>query len=138
MFALQRKFRIASMIETGVVPVGWIVAVFALLAATTVMCVIRFMTAKTTGRRVRERSVLVTIQACGFLVLAKQREFRGVVVKLGVGPLGRLMTRCAVVVHRILMRFVVAVTIDAVRRRLAMFLILGMTVAALGFEMCVE
>ena len=36
------------------------------------------------------------------------------------------------------MRFVVAMTANAFRRRVAMFLVAGMTVGALGFEMCAE
>ena len=93
------------------------------------------MACEAIGRRVREGSVLVTIQACGFLVLANQRVFRGVVIELGFGPFGRLMTRRAVVIQRIFMRFIVAVTIDAVRRRFPMLFVGGVTVAALGFEM---
>lgn len=136
MLAFKWEFRITSVIEARVMPVSGIVTALALLAAATVVCIVRLMASEAIGWRVRERSVLVTIQACGFPVLAKQRKFCGVVVKLCVFPFGRLVTRRAVVIHRIFVRFVVAVTIDAVRQRFPMFLIVGMTVAAPGFEVC--
>lgn len=124
------------MIEARVMPVSRVVTTLTLLTTTAVMCVIGLVAAKTVSRRVREGAVLVTIQTCRLLMLAEQRKFCDVVVKLGFDPFGRLMARSTVIVHRILVRLVIAVTVDAVRRRFTMFLVGGVAVAALGFEVC--
>jgi len=80
----------------------------------------------------------MTIQARRFLMLADQRILCRIVIEFGVGPFGRLVTRCAVVIHRIFMRFVVTVTIDAVRWRIAVFIIRCMTVRARVFPMSAD
>ena len=113
MFAFKGEVRIARVIETRVMPIGRIMAGLTLLSAAAVMRVVGFVTAETGTRRVRECSIRVTIEACSFLVLAKQREFRGVVVKFGVCPFGRFMTGRAIIAHGFFVRFVVAVAIDA-------------------------
>lgn len=69
-FAFERKISIAGMIETGVVPVSRVVAIFTLLTAAAVMRIIFLVAREAIGRRVRECLILVAVQARCLLVLS--------------------------------------------------------------------
>ena len=101
--AFQRKFRVAHMVEAGVMPVGGVMAILTLFPAATLMGIILGVTTETSGRGVEERPVLVAVSARRFLVLADQRKVRRIVIEFRIGPFGGLVAGSAVVTHRLFM-----------------------------------
>lgn len=65
-FALKRKLSVARVFKTRVVPVARVVTGLALLTAAAVVRVVGCVTSVASGRRGRECSVLMAIQAGGF------------------------------------------------------------------------
>ena len=134
MCALKREISITLVIEARVIPVAWVVAGPAFITATAIVRVVSFVATEAGRWRFGERAIFVTVKAGRLLMLSEQRVFRGVVIELAISPFGWLMARRAVVIHRILMRFFVAVTIDAIRWRFPVFLVGNVTVAALSLK----
>ena len=132
--ALKREISITLVIKARVIPVAWVMAGPAFITATAIVRVVCFMAGETGSRRVWEGAIFVAAQAGRLLMLSEQWVFRGVVIEFGISPFGWLVARRAVVIHRILMRFFVAVTIDALRWRFPVFLVGNVTVAALGLK----
>ena len=69
-FAFQWKFRIAGVIETGIVPISRVVAGFTLVATAAVVGIVGLMAAETCRRRIGEGLILVAVKACGVPVFA--------------------------------------------------------------------
>lgn len=111
-------------------PVTGVVAIAALVAAATVVCVILSVTIKALRWRIRECAVFVAVEAGRLLVLSEQRIVRGRVVEFGLQPLRRFVAADAVAAHPVLVRFVFLVAIDAVRGRLPVFSIRRVAVFA--------
>ena len=84
--ALKWKFGVARMIETRVVPVAGVVAIFALLAAAAIVCIIFGVTVKARRGCIQERMVFVAVQTGGLLVFAEQWVVGCIVVEFGVRP----------------------------------------------------
>ena len=74
------------MVERGVLPGRWLVAAFALLAATTVVCIVFCMAAIAGGGSLQKRLICVTLKAAGGRVFADQVEAGDCVVKCHVCP----------------------------------------------------
>ena len=68
----QAKIRIAIVIETRISPVNRVVAIFALLSAATIVCIIGSMAAVAGFRRVLEDLRFVTVKACSIQVITDQ------------------------------------------------------------------
>ena len=72
MFAIQNKSCISRVVETRVVPAGWIVTVPTFLAATAVVSIVFLVTSEAGSRRILEGMVSMTVQACRFPVSTEQ------------------------------------------------------------------
>lgn len=105
--AVEHKVRVTSVVETRVEPAGWLVAIAAFIAATTVVGVVLGVAAKAGGWRVGERIVRVAVEAGRLLVFADQRVTGCAVVKLHVQPASRSVTVAALRTERPRMRVVV-------------------------------
>ena len=97
--------------------------VFTLLAATSFVCIVFGMTAVAVRRHVVELPFDVAADAGVFPVLADQREVGCIVIELDLGPPGRRVTSGALGTQRLVVRVVVFVTVDTLRRRFAMLLV---------------
>jgi hypothetical protein len=135
-FSLKHELGVPSMIESGVVPVGGVMAGFALLSASTVVRIVLGMTTKTCGRRILIGRILVAIETRSFLMLAKQRVVGCIVIKCRVCPFSRQVTVSAIRPERFFMSVVIAVTIIAGARRVAMQSIGSMAIGASRLQVC--
>lgn len=124
------------MVEARIVPVGWIVAIFALLAATAVMRIVFGVTAVAGRRRIQIGGVGVTIKACRLDVLADQRVVGCIVIEARFGPLGGLMAILAAVGECGPVNIIVFVTIIAGAGRFPVQKIDTVTVGTL--KLCVR
>lgn len=89
MFAHQVERRIPRVIERGVMPVGGLVAVSALLATAPIVCVVLGMAAEAGCRGFNKGVVSMTIQAAGRRVITDQLETGKRVVKRHILPADR-------------------------------------------------
>ncbi len=80
----------------------------------------------------------MAVQARRLLMLAKQRIVSRIVIELRVSPFSGFVTGGAIVIHRIFMRLVIEMTANAIGLCVAMFLVLHMTIGALGFQVCAK
>lgn len=133
-FSLKYKLGIPSMIEAGVMPVGGVMAGFALLSASTAVRIVLGMTTKACGRCVLIGRILVAVKARGFLVFAEQRVVGRIVVKCRVIPFSRLVTVSAIRPESFFMYVVITVTIVAGARRVPMQCIGSMAISARRFQ----
>lgn len=90
--AFEREVRIASVIKARVVPVGRVVAGFAVLTAAAVVRVVVGVTSITGRRRVLVGGVGVAVKTRGFDMLADQRVVGRIVIERRVNPLSSLVT----------------------------------------------
>ncbi len=133
-FVLQWKSGIANVIEARIVPVARIVAALTLFPTVAVMGVIRLMASVASRRCADKRVISVTVEACRFLMLTKQREVCRAVIEARNTPLSRFMACAAIFAECFCMWRVFQMTGDAVRRCLAIFLVFRVAV----FTQCVE
>jgi len=101
--------RIARVIERGVEPPGWLVAVAAFRTAAALMRIVSLVAAVASGRRFQEGLVGVTAKAGGLFVFSDKAETGGVVIKRNLDPAGRRVAVTAGAAHRLTMNIVVLV-----------------------------
>lgn len=87
----QQKVCVSCMVEGRVEPIGRLMAIAALGAAATIMCVVVGMAVVAGGGCLGERLIFVTVEASGRQVFAEQRVAGNVVVEFDFGPAGRRM-----------------------------------------------
>lgn len=105
----QIECRIARVIERGVEPPGWLVAVAAFRTATAVMRIIGLVAAIAGGRRFQEGLVGVTAKAGRLFVFSDKTETGGVVIEFNLDPAHRRVAVTAGTTHRLTMDIVVFV-----------------------------
>ena len=135
MLAVEYEIRIPIVIEARIVPATRAVAVAALIAATTIVCIVFRVTVVALRRGVLKRVVGMAVETCRLLVLADQRVVGRVVVELDVEPLRGRMTVAARRSQCFSVRVVVFMTGIAVAGSVAMFLVRSMARGAFGFGM---
>ena len=137
-FSIERKVRIARMIEFRVVPAGRRVAIAALLSAATVVGVVFGVAIEARGRRGLEGLVFVATGAFRLCVFADQRETGSFMVEFDVGPGDGRMAVGALRTHGVAMHVVGLVAGKAVRGRIAMLAACLVAFDTLGFSVFSE
>lgn len=135
MAAVQRKLGVTVMIETRVVPIRRIVAIFAVFSASSVVGIILLVASEAGRRRQSESVVRMAIQTSDFLVLAEQRVIGRVVVEFDLLPISRRMAVSTCLTKVALVHIIVTVAINAQTGRLAEFLAVFVAVRAFHVDM---
>ena len=131
--AIQRKVRIAAVIEAGVGPISRIVAVVTFFSAAPVVGVIFSMASETGCRCILKSLDLVTIQAGSLLVLPEQRIVGGVMIKLDNLPVRWRMAIGTCCAHSIVMNVVLLVARITVTGCIAKFFFCDMAIGTGNF-----
>jgi len=137
-FTIEREIRVLRMVETCVGPRGRVVAGVALFSAAALVGIVFSVTGEAGRRRVL--MCLVFVAACAFrlTMLADQREVRRVVVERRIGPVARVVTVRALGAELAFMRFIFAVTVDALTGSITMLGFGFVTAGALCLEMLAQ
>ncbi len=107
------------MVKTGVGPIGWIVATPTVVAAAAIVRVVFCVTVETGVLWFGEGSVCMAVETLHLQVLADEWIISRVMIIFGVKPLCWLVAFSTVGTHRVLVRCVFTMTVDAVGRRLS-------------------
>ena len=136
--AIERKTRVAHMIEFGVRPCGRRVAVAAFLAAAAVMGIVLGVAVEAIRRWRLEGLVFVAAGTLRLCMLADQREAGRVVVEFDVGPGDGGMAVAALRAHGVAVNVVRLMAGETIRRRIAVLAVRLMAFRALGFAVLAE
>ena len=133
--SVERESSVALMIEARILPVPWIVAISAIRATASFVSIVLLVAAKARGRSRLECRVNMTVPALHVRVLSEQRVAGRIVVELNILPACGRVAVCAGITEIPGMNVVLSVTTDAVRWRVAMFVLRCVAVGAFDFGM---
>lgn len=133
--ALERKFRIATVIEARIVPADRIVTIATVVAASTIVGIVLLVTRVTIVGRAQVRRIFMAIQTACLEMFADQWVAGCFMIENGIGPTGRVMAVNASSPETVLVYVVVPMTVDTQPVCIAEFVGRLVTVGTQGIEM---